>query len=55
MEVFQLAFIVPLMVAGGGVTAMACFDMEFMMGAVCYGVYLVATVLLRLIMNLDAF
>jgi len=55
MEVFQLLYIVPPLVAGGAVAAWASFDLDFGNAAMCYGLYLGATVLLRLLMNLAPF
>jgi hypothetical protein len=46
--------VLPVMVALGAVAAQASFDLELGMGALHYSMYLAATVLLRLIMGMDA-
>lgn len=55
LEMFQLSFIVPPLVGAGAVAAWACYDLDFGNAAFCYGMYLGATVLLRLLVGLDAF
>ena len=54
-EIFQMVLmVVPLVLAGAG-TAYVCFDLEFGNGVVHYGLYLLVTVALRLIMGLSAY
>jgi cation transport ATPase len=55
LEVIHMAFIAPAMVAIGAFGAYASLDFDFTMAAVHYGLYLLVTVTLRLIMGLSAF
>jgi hypothetical protein len=54
-EIWNLVYVVPFMVIAGGVAAHATFDMEFVSGMFHYGMYLLVTVLLRLVMGLRPF
>lgn len=49
LELTQLAFILPLLVAGGALAAFASFDLPFGTAALHYSLYLVSTVILALI------
>jgi hypothetical protein len=54
-EIFQMVFLaVPLVLAGAGL-AYVSFDIEFGSGVIHYGLYLLVTVALRLIMGLSAY
>jgi hypothetical protein len=53
-ELVHIAFLAPLLVALGAFAAYASLDFEFGTGAIHYGMYLSATVLLRLILGLSA-
>lgn len=55
LEIFHIAVVIPLMVAAGGFTGYAAFELEFLNGVFHYGMYLVVTVVLRLILNMPAF
>jgi len=55
VEIFHLAFILPALVAAGGVAALACLEMDFASGALHYGMYLVVTVLLRCVMGIGPY
>ena len=55
VEIFHLAFILPVLVAAGGVAALACLEMDFGSGALHYGVYLAVTVLLRCVMGIGPY
>ena len=55
MELYQLAFIVPPLLFGGAVASWAAYDLDFGNGAFNFGLYLCATVVLRLIINLGPF
>ncbi len=48
-----MAAVVPVMIAAGAFASQASFELEVTTGALHYGLYFVATVLLRLIMNMD--
>lgn len=54
LEIVQIAFIVPVMVGIGAFAAFASLDMDFGIGALHYGFYLLVTILLRLIAGLPA-
>jgi hypothetical protein len=47
--------VVPAMIAAGAVTANASLDLEFGPAALHYTLYLVSTVLLRLLMGMNAY
>jgi hypothetical protein len=51
-ELYQLLFMGPVFVGIGGAVAAGCFDFDFLTGAMHYGLYVVATVVLRMVMNL---
>ena len=55
VEMFQLVFIVPPLVGAGAVAGWASLELEFLNAALHYGIYLAATVLLRLLMDMPAF
>jgi hypothetical protein len=55
VEVYQMAFIIPLMIGVGGVIGLGSLDLDFLNGAMHYGLYLGVTVLLRLIVQLPPF
>jgi hypothetical protein len=48
-----MAAVVPVMIAAGAFVSQASFELEVTTGALHYGLYFVATVLLRLIMGMD--
>ncbi len=48
-----MAAVVPIMIAAGAFASQASFELEVTTGALHYGLYFVATVLLRLIMGMD--
>ncbi len=54
VEMFQLVFIVPPLVGAGAVASWASLELEFFNAALHYGIYLAATVLLRLLMGMPA-
>lgn len=54
-QLFQLLFIVPPLVLAGAFAAFASLDLDFGMGAVHYGLYLLVTVTLCLIMGVNVF
>jgi hypothetical protein len=54
LEVVHMVFIVPVMVGVGSFAAWTSLDLEFGTAAIHYGLYLIVTVLLRLIMGLPA-
>ena len=53
-EVVHIAVIVPAMVAIGAFFAYVSLDLDYGVGALHYGLYLVVTVLLRLVLGLEA-
>ncbi len=55
LETFQLVFLVPPLIAVGALAGFASMDLDFTLAAVHYSFYLGATVLLRLILGLNAF
>jgi hypothetical protein len=54
-EVMQLVYIVPPFVLAGAFAAYASFDLDFLTGAMHYGLYLIVTVLLRVVGGMNAF
>jgi hypothetical protein len=54
-DIFHLVFIVPVLVSLGGLASLATLDLDFTNGCIHYGLYLLVTVLLRLLMRLPAF
>lgn len=54
LEIVHIAVIVPVMVAIGAFAAYVSLDLEYGVGALHYGLYLVVTVLLRLVLGLRA-
>lgn len=54
-ELLYMVVIVPVMIAIGAITSQASLDLEFGTGALHYTMYLVATVILRLIMGMNAY
>ena len=55
LKVIHMVFIAPVMIGIGAFTAFASFDMEFSTAGIHYGMYLLVTVSLRLIMGLGPF
>jgi hypothetical protein len=55
MMLTALIFIVPAVIAAGAFTAQVSLDLTFGNGALHYSLYLVATVLLRLLMGMSAY
>lgn len=55
VELFQTFIVVTPMLIIGGLTAMACFEIDFTNGALHYGLYLLVTVLLRLTAGMPGF
>ncbi len=51
----MLAVLIPLMILAGGGVAFASLDLEFFSGLVHYGLYLIVTVLMRLLVGISAF
>jgi hypothetical protein len=51
VEIFHLVFIAPVLIVAGGVTSMASLELDFTSGAIHYGIYLLVTCLLRLVMG----
>ncbi|MCA9188921.1 MAG: hypothetical protein KDA99_25030, partial [Planctomycetales bacterium] len=54
-ELFYMVFIIPLMVAGGALGSFAAMELEWTSASLHYGMYLVITIVMRLIMGLGAF
>ncbi|MGE0758456.1 MAG: hypothetical protein AB7F89_16415 [Pirellulaceae bacterium] len=54
-DITSLAFVVPAFLAAGAFTAFASLDLDFLTGAMHYGLYLIITVLLRVVAQLNAF
>lgn len=54
LELIHMAFLVPVLIGLGAFTAYASLDFDFGMGALHYGLYLSVTVLLRLVLGLNA-
>jgi hypothetical protein len=52
VEVFHLVFIAPVLIIAGGVAGMASLELDFSSGAIHYGIYLLLTCLLRLVMGI---
>ncbi len=52
---YQLAFVTVPFVLVGGFSAFASFDLEYMTGVMHYGLYVIVTVLMRVVAGLDAF
>jgi cation transport ATPase len=52
---YQMAFVAIPFVLIGGFSALASFDLEYLMGTIHYGLYLIVTVLMRVVAGLDAF
>ncbi len=55
LEMFHLVFLVPALVAAGGVAGMACLELDYTSGAIHYGFYLLITCLLRLLMGMPVY
>ena len=53
LQVYHLAFFVPVFIAAGAATALLAFELDFLTGVLHYGLYLVATVLLCLVMGVN--
>jgi len=53
-ELWHLVFIVPPFVAAGGFVGATSFDLEYSSGCLHYSLYLLVTVLLRMIVTLEA-
>lgn len=54
-EIWNLVYVVPFMIIAGGVAAHVTFELEFTAGMFHYSLYLLATVLLRLVAGLRPF
>jgi hypothetical protein len=54
-ELMYMIVVVPAVIGAGALCAQASLDLEFGAGALHYSLYLVATVLLRLLMGMSAF
>ena len=54
-EMYQLMYVAPPIVAAGGFAAYVCFELEMMMFVLHYGLYLLATVLLRATAGMNAY
>lgn len=54
-ELFMMLFIGPVIVGIGAATAAATFDFDFLTGGFHYGLYLLVTVLLRVIMGMKPY
>ena len=55
VELFNLVFILPPMIAIGATAGLASLELDFTSGALHYGFYLLVTVLLRLLMGLPPY
>ena len=55
IELFHMVFIGPVLVVGGAIAALAALELDFFSGAIHYGIYLVATCLLRWIAGVGVF
>jgi hypothetical protein len=55
MMLTALVFVIPVVIAAGAFTAQVSLDLTFGNGALHYSLYLVATVILRLIMGMSAY
>jgi hypothetical protein len=55
LEIFHLTFIAPVMVVAGAVAGLACLELDFTSGGLHFGIYLVITGLLRLLMGLSVY
>jgi hypothetical protein len=55
VEMFHLVFIAPAMIAAGGVAGMASLELDFTSGAMHFGIFLLVTCLLRLVLGLSVF
>jgi hypothetical protein len=55
IEIFQLVFVAPALIAAGGVVGWASLELDFTSGAMHYGIYLFITVLMRLVMGMPVF
>jgi hypothetical protein len=53
-QLLYLLFVIPAVIAIGAVTAIAAFDFDFGPAAMHYSLYLIATLLLRLLMGMNA-
>ncbi len=51
----HLAFVAPVLVAGGATAALASFDIDFVNGIFHYGVYLAVTVFMRYLMGMGLY
>jgi hypothetical protein len=54
-ETMQLVYVVPPFVLLGAFTAFVSLDLDFLTGAMHYGLYLIVTVLLRVVGSMNAF
>ncbi len=52
IQMWHMLFILPPLILAGGVAALATLDLEYMNACMHYGMYLVVTILLRLIVGL---
>jgi len=50
LQIFQLMFVAPPFVLIGGAIGLACFDFDYFVGLMHFGLYLLVTVLLRVLL-----
>jgi hypothetical protein len=55
LQITQLAYLVPPLVAAGGLVAFSSMDLDYGTAMIHYGFYLGVTVMLRLVLGLSAF
>jgi hypothetical protein len=55
VEVFHLVFVVPALVALGGLAALVTLELDYTNGMLNYGLYLLVTGLLRLVMGMPVY
>ncbi len=55
IEIFQLVFIGPALVAAGGVASLASLELDYTSGMLHYGLYLLVTGMLRLLVGLPIY
>jgi hypothetical protein len=55
VEMFHLVFIGPALVAAGGVASLASLELDYTSGMIHYGLYLLVTGLLRLLMGMPVY
>ena len=55
VEMFHLVFVAPVLVALGAIAPLATLDLDYSSGAMHYGLYLLVTCLLRLLMGMPVY